>query len=350
MARGIEFHHRTLERYVLADERVVVATRRHWGKVLKPVATTLVAFVIVGLIAGLASPDFRWFVALLSVGWLVLAARMVWALLEWRNEWFIATNKRMLLIYGLVTHKVAMMPLNKVTDMSYSRSLMGQILGYGTFVLESAGQDQAMRRITWVTRPDATYRTVCDTLFGAPDEDADLDADDDGELPVADRDLFDDPWHPARDDAPSSAVRAGSLGPVPVPPPASVPVPPPPSAPVPPSIPPPAPSAGRVRSASAATLTLPIDHETTERPVPPSASLANGGHPRAGSAGLGAELAGGSVQGEAVVKAGPGNGRMGGSATGDGSELSDGWTVSDEDRAPFIRIDPEGRGRGSQTE
>ena len=32
---------------------------------------------------------------------------------------------------------VAMMPLLKVTDMTYDRSLLGRIVGYGTFVLES---------------------------------------------------------------------------------------------------------------------------------------------------------------------------------------------------------------------
>ena len=34
-----------------------------------------------------------------------------------------------------------MMPLAKVTDMSFQRSPIGRILGYGEFILESAGQD-----------------------------------------------------------------------------------------------------------------------------------------------------------------------------------------------------------------
>ena len=30
--------HRILERYILTGERIVVATRHHWGKILEPVA------------------------------------------------------------------------------------------------------------------------------------------------------------------------------------------------------------------------------------------------------------------------------------------------------------------------
>jgi hypothetical protein len=42
-----------------------------------------------------------------------------------------------------VVKKVNMMPLTKVTDMSFQRSSVGRILGYGEFILESVGQAQA---------------------------------------------------------------------------------------------------------------------------------------------------------------------------------------------------------------
>jgi hypothetical protein len=58
-----------------------------------------------------------------------------------------------------------MMPLLKVTDMSYVRSIPGQFLGYGKFVLESAGQDQALREVKWVPDPDQTYRDICAEIF-----------------------------------------------------------------------------------------------------------------------------------------------------------------------------------------
>ena len=64
--------------------------------------------------------------------WLVVVVRAAWLLLGWRHDWFVATDKRLILTYGLLTQKVAMMPLSKVTDMSYNRSLLGRIFGFGT--------------------------------------------------------------------------------------------------------------------------------------------------------------------------------------------------------------------------
>jgi hypothetical protein len=81
------------------------------------------------------------------------------------------------LTYGLVTQQVGMMPLAKVTDMSYNRSPAGRLLGYGTFVMESAGQDQALHRVRWVARPDQTYRAICAEIFEVEDQERALDAD-----------------------------------------------------------------------------------------------------------------------------------------------------------------------------
>lgn len=164
MARGGP-RSRILDRYVLSGERVVVATRHHWGMLLEPVVTTAAAALAVAWLVVQAGPAVGDGVLLLWWLWLVLVVRLAWKVLEWRNEWFVATDKRLLLLYGLITHKVAMMPLTKVTDMNYGRSPVGRVLGYGQFLLESAGQDQALRQIDWVSHPDATYRLLCDTLF-----------------------------------------------------------------------------------------------------------------------------------------------------------------------------------------
>ncbi|MFD6177354.1 MULTISPECIES: PH domain-containing protein [unclassified Isoptericola] len=157
--------HGHLRRYVLPREHVIVATRRHWAVLLRPIALTVGVFLLVGAIVMSTPLDVRPTAQWLWLAWLLVASHLAWKCLEWRYEWFVATDKRLLLLYGLVVHKVAMMPLKKVTDMGYSRSPLGQVLGYGRFDMESAGQDQALRTINHVPHPDATYRTLCDTLF-----------------------------------------------------------------------------------------------------------------------------------------------------------------------------------------
>jgi hypothetical protein len=157
--------HRTLRKYVLPGERVVLTRRSHWGKLMEPALSTFVGFVVVAWLVEVSTEAVGQNAELLWWLWVALLVRFGWRVLDWRNEWFVATDKRMLLLYGLITKKVSMMPLVKVTDMRYSRSIVGRVFGYGEFLLESAGQDQALGRISWVANPDSTYRELCAIIF-----------------------------------------------------------------------------------------------------------------------------------------------------------------------------------------
>jgi uncharacterized membrane protein YdbT with pleckstrin-like domain len=99
--------------------------------------------------------------------------RAVIKVYEWNENYFVVTSQRMLLSQGLVTKKVNMMPLSKVTDMSFQRSTMGRILGYGEFILESAGQDQALRIVDHLPYPEQLYLEVCGLIFKDKDVDSD---------------------------------------------------------------------------------------------------------------------------------------------------------------------------------
>ena len=164
-----------LNRYVLDGEHEILAQRRHWAAIAEPVGTAGVALLLV-LVVDYFLPTSAWLLSdILWWGWFFLVARAVWRWLTWRRDWLVATDKRLLLTYGLLTERVAMMPLTKVTDMSYNRSPMGRLLGYGTFVMESAGQDQALRRVAWVKHPDHTYRLICAEIFEVEYQDRELD-------------------------------------------------------------------------------------------------------------------------------------------------------------------------------
>ena len=155
-----------LERYLLPSERRVLAVRRHWSRLAEPAGSTLAALVL------LLWADQRLPIGvplardLLLAGWVLIVARLVWRALAWRADWFVVTDRRLLLRTGIVTRKVAMMPLIKVTDMSYERPPVGRVLGYGEIVIESAGHDQALRRIRHLPHPDTLYVEICDLLFG----------------------------------------------------------------------------------------------------------------------------------------------------------------------------------------
>lgn len=156
--------------HLIRSERLVLAVRRHPAQVLEPVLSAVAALAAVYWLQTQLSRDLPVVPDLLWALWLAVLLRALWRLYEWSQDWFVVTDRRLMLNYGVLTRRVAMMPMTKVTDMSYNRTPMGQLMGYGEFVLESAGQDQALRVVSWLPDPDLLYQVICSEIFG-PDED-----------------------------------------------------------------------------------------------------------------------------------------------------------------------------------
>ena len=158
-----------VNRYLLPQEldQRVISTRRHQAMLLVPLAYTLIGLVIALILSGTVLRGQSGLLAVVWVIWVLLALHLIWSAVNWAVDYFVVTSHRMMLTSGLFTRKVDMMPLGKVTDMSFQRSLAGRIFGYGEFVVESAGQDQALRNVTYLPYPERLYRDVCDMLWPA---------------------------------------------------------------------------------------------------------------------------------------------------------------------------------------
>lgn len=154
------------EKYLLPTERTVIRVRRHWAILSSDVLQAVALLVLAGFVSVAGGRDnlgAQWLAAWIGLT-AILRLALVWG--EWFVERFVVTDMRVIMTSGIVTRKVAMMPLVKVTDMTYERSVMGQILGYGEFIVESAGQDQALSRVPFLPRPDRLYIQVAELLFG----------------------------------------------------------------------------------------------------------------------------------------------------------------------------------------
>ena len=165
----------SVNRYLLPHEQQVIMVRRHPAVLLRPVAEVFGGLIVAGLISRFVTGEGGGGTALVVVWWLwlLLLIRFVWKVAEWSVDYFVVTSARMLLTTGLIVRKVAMMPLSKVTDMSFQRSLLGRMLGYGEFVMESAGQDQALRTVNYIPYPETLYLEVCQMIFPGKDSDDD---------------------------------------------------------------------------------------------------------------------------------------------------------------------------------
>jgi uncharacterized membrane protein YdbT with pleckstrin-like domain len=161
---------REIDEYLLPTERRVIRVRQHWAIMSKPLLQTalfLLGCVLVERFAQSNSTTADFLVDNVTF-YLALVAVLRFTVLTilWWIERIVITDKRVMLAQGIITHKVGMMPLGKVTDLTFERSLGGRMLGYGTLIVESAGQIQALNRIDYMPRPEEIYEALSELVFG----------------------------------------------------------------------------------------------------------------------------------------------------------------------------------------
>jgi uncharacterized membrane protein YdbT with pleckstrin-like domain len=156
---------REIDEYLLPTERRVIRVRQHWAVMAKDLTLTglflLLMVVLQEYLSGNVVVDNLTF-------YLALAATLRFTVktILWWIERIVITDKRVMLAQGIINHKVGMMPLSKVTDLTFERSINGRMLGYGSIIVESAGQIQALNQIDYVPRPEEIYEALSELIFG----------------------------------------------------------------------------------------------------------------------------------------------------------------------------------------
>jgi len=141
-----------IAKHLLRDEGEVIVdeVRKHWIAFVRPVGEGLLALAL--LLATAFVP--------VGVGWLPLVLsglvglHATWLAIREHRDRFVVTNMRVFRVHGVLATHLATMPLSRILDITVSRPLHGRLLGFGHFVFESAAQDQGLREIRYVGRPD----------------------------------------------------------------------------------------------------------------------------------------------------------------------------------------------------
>ena len=139
-------------RHLLRDEGEVVVDEvlHHWIVYVRPVLETLVAVALV-----VATPfvmvEFGWVLMLIAFALLLHAA---WCALREHRDRFVITNMRVFRVNGVLAQQQATMPLHRILDITVVKPFHGRLLGFGHFVFESAAQEQGLRDIRYVGRPN----------------------------------------------------------------------------------------------------------------------------------------------------------------------------------------------------
>ncbi|GAA4964353.1 PH domain-containing protein [Pseudonocardia tropica] len=163
---------REIDEYLLPTERRVIRVRQHWAVMVRHIwQTGLFIIVVIGVEQLLDRPGIDPVLDVVIDNlafYLVVVAVLRYTALSilWWIERIVITDKRVMIAQGIIVHNVGMMPLGKVTDLTFQRSLSGRMLGYGTMVVESAGQIQALNRIDYMPRPEEIYEALSELVFG----------------------------------------------------------------------------------------------------------------------------------------------------------------------------------------
>jgi membrane protein YdbS with pleckstrin-like domain len=160
----------SVNRYLLPHERQVISVHEHPAVLIGPIALVLLGLAIAGWLSNSVAGGNGTAILVIWLAWVVLLLWFLFKVWAWSVDYFVVTSQRLILAQGFVVRKVGMLPLTKVTDMSFQRSTIGRILGYGEFIVESAGQDQALRNVKFIPYPEQLYLEVCGLIFKEEDE------------------------------------------------------------------------------------------------------------------------------------------------------------------------------------
>jgi uncharacterized membrane protein YdbT with pleckstrin-like domain len=155
----------SVNRYLLPHERQVISVHEHPAVLIPPIALVLLGLAIAGWLSNSVANGNGTAILVIWLLWAVLLGWLGVKIWDWAVNYFVVTSQRLILAKGVIVRKVGMLPLGKVTDMSFQRTTIGRILGYGEFIVESAGQDQALRNVRFIPYPEQLYLEVCGLIF-----------------------------------------------------------------------------------------------------------------------------------------------------------------------------------------
>ena len=160
------FAPRDSDEYLLDSERRVIRVRLHWASLAWDIFETIALLAVAVMVSYLLPPSMWLVQNILWYAALFVLLRFAYVVISWWVERIVVTDKRMMMTTGIITTKVLMMPIGKVTDLTYERSVWGRMFGFGTLVVESAGQIQALNRVEFLPHPEKVYDAISDLVFG----------------------------------------------------------------------------------------------------------------------------------------------------------------------------------------
>jgi hypothetical protein len=151
-------------------ERITRRERQHWFILVnraKWALLALVAAVVILFLSGNLGDDgffgtvgdITGYVVLIAV--VVSIAYMLWAFLSWQNEEFVITNRRVVVVGGVINKHASDSSLEKINDAKIEQSLFGRMFNFGDLDILTAA-DTGVDHMQMLADPIEFKRSMLD--------------------------------------------------------------------------------------------------------------------------------------------------------------------------------------------
>jgi uncharacterized membrane protein YdbT with pleckstrin-like domain len=144
---------------LLPGERLLVSCSRHWVVLLRPIATTILATVVLLVILTLLplAGELRLFLMLgVALAAILVINLYYWG---WRAHEYVLTDQRVILNEGIVSKFSRSIAIDRIQDLTTFQGLWGRTWGFGDIELESAGREGA-ELLSTVPRPQQLRNAI----------------------------------------------------------------------------------------------------------------------------------------------------------------------------------------------
>lgn len=125
----------------LADgEKQIGVFRQHWFFMVTPVIA--VSFVLLGtaVVLAVTKEEFRGARTYFLLAAVFSVIVCVYKYFAWRNNIWVVTNKRVVDEWGVFTTNCKESPIDKINNVTFSKSIFGRIFGYGSIKIQTAAE------------------------------------------------------------------------------------------------------------------------------------------------------------------------------------------------------------------
>ena len=122
------------------NESVVLDLNPHWRIFLGPFALLVIALALVSAVVFWLKPDNQALEIASVVPAILALAWFVWRWIVWRSTHFVLTTDRVIYRSGVVSKQGQNIPLERITNVAFSQTVVERMLRVGDLRIESAGE------------------------------------------------------------------------------------------------------------------------------------------------------------------------------------------------------------------